>query len=242
MMHQFALWSLILLTLLPIPGTSAPVRTVEVRGDQIVQVKTAIGIATIIQVPDSPTSVVLGDLSAFKVEYLDQAITIKPLRSHAESNLYIHTDWKRFVVHLSTTSKTSADYIVYLKPKALDPPHQAQPIKWRSLPVTASNGSLELRIERLGRSQDGFLFVEFALSSKKAQTFDPASVWLRQKNAARPIQGLYLANLELGPEKSRKGLVSIRERDLDIAAGATLEIQCEKAIKIQLPKVNTWAR
>jgi type IV secretory pathway VirB9-like protein len=70
------------------------VRRVQVQSDQIVTIKTAIGIATIIQVPDRPNSIVVGDLSAFKVEYLDQAITIKPLHSGARSNLYVYTDYR----------------------------------------------------------------------------------------------------------------------------------------------------
>ena len=56
----------------------AHVRRVAVQPDQIVTVRTAIGIATIIQVPDSPNSVVVGDQSAFKVEYLDRAIALTP--------------------------------------------------------------------------------------------------------------------------------------------------------------------
>ncbi|MFN3454280.1 MAG: TrbG/VirB9 family P-type conjugative transfer protein, partial [Pseudobdellovibrio sp.] len=79
---------------------SMRIRRVPVQGDQIVTVKTSIGIATIIQVPDRPNSVVVGDQDSFKVEYLDQAITIKPLTGGAKSNLYIYTDWKRFNVEL----------------------------------------------------------------------------------------------------------------------------------------------
>ena len=87
----------------------ARVRKVPVSGDQIVTVKTAIGIATIIQVPDRPNSVVVGDQESFKVEYLDQAITIKPLHSGAKSNLYVYTDWKRYNVQLTTGSEAIAD-------------------------------------------------------------------------------------------------------------------------------------
>ncbi len=96
---------------------AALVRKFEVKTDQIVIVKTAIGVATIIQVPDRPTSLVVGDSEAFKIEYLDQAITIKPLRSNAKSNLYIYTDWRRFNVQLVTSSESAADYIVYLNAK-----------------------------------------------------------------------------------------------------------------------------
>src|SRR5687768_5746145 len=91
------------------------VRRVVVQGDQIVTVRTAIGIATIIQVPDSPNSDVVGDQSSFKVEYLDRAITIKPLISGAKSNLYVYTDWKRYNVQLISGLESAADFIIYLE-------------------------------------------------------------------------------------------------------------------------------
>ena len=46
---------------------SGRVRKIEVKPDQIVTVKTAVEIATIIQVPDRPNSIVVGDQAAFKV-------------------------------------------------------------------------------------------------------------------------------------------------------------------------------
>ena len=81
---------------------SSRVKKVEVQKDQIVRVNTAVGIATIIQVPDRPNSVVVGDQDAFKVEYLDLAITIKPITPHGKSNLYIYTDYRRFNVELNS--------------------------------------------------------------------------------------------------------------------------------------------
>jgi type IV secretory pathway VirB9-like protein len=84
------LWILLLIGSLP-AFASERVRKIEVKPDQIVTVRTAIGIATIIQVPERPNSIVVGDQAGFKVEYLDQAITIKPLHSGARSNLYTNT-------------------------------------------------------------------------------------------------------------------------------------------------------
>ena len=91
---------------------NAGVRYIPTKKDQIITVKTSLGIATIIQVPDRPTSVVIGDQSAFKVEYLDTAITIKPLITNARTNLYIYTDWQRYNVKLIPTKKTQADYVL----------------------------------------------------------------------------------------------------------------------------------
>jgi hypothetical protein len=102
------LWSMVIMA-------NTKIRRVIVSGDQIVTVKTALGIATIIQVPDRPNSVVVGDQDAFKVEYLDQAVTIKPLQPGAKTNIYIYTDWKRYNVELVSGSESVSDYVVYLE-------------------------------------------------------------------------------------------------------------------------------
>src|SRR5271163_1125096 len=114
-------WLLVLLSFAA-GFAASPARKVRVRKDEVITVRTALGIATIIQVPDQPTSVVLGDSSAFKVEYLNQAITIKPLHGRATSNLYIHTDYERYSVKLVTGQQSVADYVVYLAPYQVPKP------------------------------------------------------------------------------------------------------------------------
>lgn len=58
----------LLIILIPICTYAAPARKLVIHKDEVVTIRTAIGIATIIQVPDQPTSLVLGDSAAFKVE------------------------------------------------------------------------------------------------------------------------------------------------------------------------------
>lgn len=143
----------------------ARVRRVDVIGDQIVTVRTALGIATIIQVPDRPNSVVVGDQDSFKVEYLDQAITIKPLSGGAKSNLYVYTDWKRYNVQLISGSEIVADYVVYLEtpkdnPKEDTRIEKGSSIVWTILKKSIKNDNLRLEINRLGRTKDGVLLVQ----------------------------------------------------------------------------------
>ena len=143
------------------------VRRVQVQNDQIVQVKTAIGIATIIQVPDRPNSIVVGDQSAFKVEYLDQAITIKPIQSGAKSNLYIYTDYRRFNVQLVSGAQVAADYVVYLEqPKEKI---KNNPLTWRPAKNFLKNDSLIFETLRTARTRDGILLVEFKVTSQKSE-------------------------------------------------------------------------
>lgn len=221
------------------------VRKVPVEKDQIVTVKTSIGIATIIQVPDRPNSVVVGDQDSFKVEYLDQAITIKPLVNGAKSNLYIYTDWKRFNVELVTGNEASADYVVYLEsPKAKSPTQSKSTptIKWTDFKNKLRNENLQLVINRVGRASDGILLVEFIITSKKKEEFKPEWLWLTQKGVTCPIHNLFMSALEVTPQKSIKGVMQIREADLATNESMRLELRRKRISYLTIQKVTSWKR
>jgi hypothetical protein len=226
-------------------NASHRVRRVPVQGDQIVTVRTSIGIATIIQVPDRPNSVVVGDQDAFKVEYLDQAITIKPLSGGAKSNLYIYTDWKRYNVELVSGQEAVADYVVYLdnpKEKNVAPSSPEFGIKWTNFKNTLRNDSLQLNVKRVGRAKDGVLLVEFLVSSKKREVFKPEWLWVTQDGETRPIQNLFLSALETYPQRGILGVMQIREADLNTSEPMRLEMRKSKISYLTIQKVNSWKR
>lgn len=216
------------------------VRRVPVNGDQIVTVRTALGIATIIQVPDRPNSVVVGDQEAFKVEYLDQAITIKPIQGGAKSNLYVYTEWKRYNIQLVTGNEASADYVVYLenpKEKVKD----AKPsLTWTPFPSKLSNGNVSLDVNRLGRTRDGILIVEFSLRASKKERVRPEWIWLTQQGGVIPIHNLFLSALELRPGDSVRGMMQILRSDLKEGNSFRVEMRREKTSYLTLPKVASW--
>ena len=214
------------------------VRHVEVSKDEIVSVRTSIGIATIIQVPDRPNSVVVGDQDSFKVEYLDQAITIKPLVGGARSNLYVYTDYRRFNIELITGPQSVADYVVYLKqPKV----KKTDPVSWKRFSNSLTNDSIKLEVKRLGVFGNEMLLVEFNLSSTKKITFKPEWLWLIQSGEIRPIHNLVLNRLDLLPGKKISGLMQIRKSDISPFEAFKLEIKRERTTYLTLPKVNSWS-
>ncbi len=214
------------------------VRTVEVEADQIVTVKTAIGVATIIQVPDRPTSLVAGDSEAFKIEYLDQAITVKPLRSNAKSNLYIYTDWKRFSVQLITSQESAADYIVYLKSRTKKPP-PSDVISWRDVSLDSRIDDLNVRIKRIGKLKGEYVFVEFQLSGKRGEV-DPKWFWLTQRGKPKPVHRLVLSTLSLNRDSAIDGLLQVRLKDISQSEGMTIEIRRKKTLAMRIPKEILW--
>ncbi len=222
------------------------VRRVPVQGDQIVTVKTSIGIATIIQVPDRPNSVVVGDQDSFKVEYLDQAITIKPLVGGTKSNLYIYTDWRRFNVELVSGAESTADYVVYLdipreKPSAKTPSKDFG-VKWTDFKNLLRNDSFTLNVKRVGRTVDGTLLVEFAVTSSQKEAFKPEWIWITQGDGTKPIHNLFMSALEVTPQKPLLGVLQLREADLNINESIRLELRRNKISYLTINKVAAWKR
>lgn len=214
------------------------VRNVEVRDDQIVTVRTSVGIATIIQVPDRPNSVVVGDQDAFKVEYLDHAITIKPLMNSARSNLYVYTDWKRYNVELVTGPQTIADYVVYLRnPKKKV---SSNKIHWRKVNNFLRNGEMKLTVSRVGKLQDQIYLIEFVITSEKSLGFKPEWLWITQDGQHRTIKNLVFNDLKIGPKRPITGLAQIDKSELDSLGPIRLELRTGRTSFLTLPKVESW--
>lgn len=227
----------ILLALSP-TVSGARVRTVEVKKDQIVHVKTALGVATIIQVPDRPSSLVVGDQNAFKVEYLDQAITIKPLHGGARSNLYIYTDYRRFNVQLVTTSEPAADYVVYLASPIEKP--KTPTSGWRSYRNILKNESLTLETKRLANALDGTLLIEFEVRSSIKEKFNPEWLWLTQNGKPKPIQGLALSAQDVSTGRPIKGVIQILRKDVSTDENLRIELRRKKTSYLTIPKGIAW--
>lgn len=214
------------------------IRTVELKKDEIVTVNTALTVATIVQVPDRPLSVVVGDSEAFKVEYLDQAITIKPLSSSARSNLYIYTDYRRFDVALVTGSERSADYVVYLKPKVI-PPKKPEVITWIKVERSFLAEGLLISVRRVAKTK-GFALIEFGLSSKQRVPIDPASFWLTASSRTIPIENLTLPALEIDKGRIVSGLIEMRLEQLSLENSLRFEYRGKKANGVNLPRLKDW--
>lgn len=237
MFSQIALT--IFLFVLPLHTWANPrVRTVEVKKDQIVTVRTALGVATIIQVPDRPNSIVVGDQNAFKVEYLDQAITIKPLHGGARSNLYIYTDYRRFNVQLITAAESLAEYVVYLE----NPQEKikSSAIGWRNYQNLLKNESLTFQTVRLAKTADGILLIEFEVRSQNREKFLPEWLWITQAGQTKSIHNLALSAQELIPGRPVKGIIQVLKSDISTADALRIEVRRKKTSYLTIPKGVAW--
>lgn len=226
------------LLILGLVTAKADVRYIEAKKDQIIAVKTAVGIATIIQVPDRPTSVVIGDQSAFKVEYLDRAITIKPLIPNARTNLYIYTDWQRYNIKLVPTDKNQADFVVYLQPKTIK--QESFSIKWKNFRNHLKSSELRVDVLKLGSTKNGLYLIEFDVQSSKKETFKPEWIWLTQNGRTIPIHKLALNELKLKPDKKLSGLIITKKEDMSTNSPIRFEIRRDKTSYLTIMEPRQW--
>lgn len=215
----------------------AQIRKVAVKEDSILTVKTALGIATIIQVPETIQSAIIGDQSGFKVEYLDRAVTIKPLRWGAKTNLYLVTDKRRHNLRLQTGAQEAADYIVYVQ----NPVRPKPTTKWVRFNKATSQGDLKFTVERIGFTSGGFILLDCSLSTKASQSLrvKPNEIWVKQNNQSRTINSLFLSDVKVDKKTPLKIGVSLAKSDLVIGKPITVEIQNQKTLSINLTE-SLW--
>ena len=218
--------------------SQAEVLHISSKKDQIITVKTALGIATIVQVPDRPTSVVIGDQASFKVEYLHKAITIKPLIAGARTNLYVYTDWQRYNIKLIPTSKVSADYVVYIKPRVVQ--KKPEKIKWSNFSNYLKNEKIKLSISKIGNTKNGLYLIDFDLTSKKNENFKPEWIWLTQNGKTIPIHRLFIDELKLRPGKEVSGLILVKRNDLNRSSPLRVEMRSKKTSYLTIKEPRKW--
>jgi type IV secretory pathway VirB9-like protein len=218
----------------------ANVRTIEVVKDQIITVNTKLGIATLIQLPDRPSSIVIGDQSSFKVEYLDKAVTVKPLIPGARTNLYLYTDLTRFNVELiPVRGGVSPDYVVYLK-NASKKLQDAASVTWRIFRKQTRAKALTLEIKRIGSSKEGSILIDFRVRSQKPKSLTPEALWVIEGGTVRPIQQLYLADTRLSPVSPIDGQLNLRRADFNGNTNLKLEVRSDETLSLTIPKAALW--
>jgi hypothetical protein len=95
---------------------AAQLRIVNAAESEIVDIHTAIGKATRLKFDGRLIDVGLGDQDAFKVEYVGKdSLSIKPLLSKVETNMYVITQYDEFNFTLRSGSSKKVDYRVLVK-------------------------------------------------------------------------------------------------------------------------------
>lgn len=226
------------LSLLLVTTGFTQIRKTQVKEDDILTVKTALGIATILQLPETIQSAIIGDQSGFKIEYLEKAVTIKPLRFGAKTNLYLVTGSRRFNVRLVSGSQEQADYVVYLKKPELPKPET----KWHKVARSAAQRSLKLSVVRIGFTPNGFILVDALLttSQSKSMAIKPESVWVKQVGGSRVMNSLFMSDARVEKSKPLRLGISLAKSDLISGKPITIELSAEESVSLQLTEADLW--
>ncbi len=212
----------------------AHVKATYPKVDELLNIKTAIGIATIVQVPEPIQSAIIGDQSGFKGEYLDRAVTIKPLRHNAKTNLYLVTEKRRYNLTLVPSAQNQADYVVYIKEKVVAPS-----VKWQDFVREVKSENLSLKINRVGISNDGAVLLDGLVSSKTTEYIKPQNVWIYQGTTSRVINSLFLSDRKVTRHRPARFALSVLKSEFDMKSALTLTLKNEKPLSVELPE-SLW--
>lgn len=226
-------------TVLVTTAFAKPTRTLEMSETDIGQVHAALGYSTIIQFDARPTSAVLGDQDAFKVEYVGTSLTIKPLVPGARTNLFVFTDYERFSFRLITGVSAQVDYVVRVKRKKSKSAsssyeetsygEDAESEKMNTVKVnrTANCGSTFLAVESFAYPVGKpWAVVNFAVSQRakgKGFEFKPESLVLVKGKELVPIETLYLETASIpANDTAVKGSLLVRRENPKSSSSLTL--------------------
>lgn len=205
------------------PGLSGSVRFIEATPESVSRVQTALGYSTVVEFQSKPTQAVLGDQDAFKLEYIGNSVTLKPLLPGAKSNLFIFTDFGRFTFLISTGNAAHADFLVRVRFKTVDPERKSRPRGLRrrisvgrkssaqgfALAVHDFDISLESRNPR-----DASLLRFEVSTAERPYAFQPASFGLQMGKRFIPIEQIYLDRLDLSPKSPPvQGTIAVLNQD-----------------------------
>jgi len=225
-------------------------RTVALRDGDVAEVRTAIGYSTILEFETKPTSAVLGDQDAFKVEYIGSSLAVKPLVPSAKTNLFVFTDYDRFNLKLVTGSRDAGDYLVKIRQKKAEVQSQAfesqgtliatgiiglGDVSEKSLVVKKIKKSAKCQGVMLGVVSVGWppsqntLIVDFTLEYLKGgkhtqkRIFEPGDIEILQAGKSVYVESLYLDGLDISDGNTLvNGTVVVRQSDLNRGQPFTL--------------------
>lgn len=227
------------LTVLATNAVAKPTRTLELTETDIGKVQAALGYSTILQFDARPTSAVLGDQDAFRVEYVGNSLTIKPLVPGARTNLFVFTDYERFSFRLMTGASSQVDYAVRVKRKRSKSGsfsddgsygEDAASEKMTTINVgrTASCRSTSLVVESFSYPKaKPWVVVHFAVSqgakAKVGFEFKPEALVLVKGKELVPIETLYLETATiLANDTKVKGSLLVRRESPKNSSGLML--------------------
>jgi len=190
------IWILLLLSQI---ASASLVKELKLKPKDVGIINTAIGYSTVIQLTSKPLNVVIGDQASFRVEFINDSITLKPIKP-AKTNLFIFTENDRFNLTVKTGQPGSVDYVVRLRRVFSDPKNSVVLNK-----IRIQHG-VALVLHRM-TLKDTEAFIDFTVQNNDTKTLslNPELFRIVQNGIVKPIRSLYLASTELKTGRTTSG-------------------------------------
>lgn len=105
------------MSLLNINCFGVGIRTVKVNDTKMEPIKLAMGKASVLRFSEKPKKVVIGNQNYYKVEFIDNDLTIQPL-GDVETNIFVYTPYHTYGFILKVCASCNYDDLVYVKWKS----------------------------------------------------------------------------------------------------------------------------
>ncbi len=213
----------------------ANIKTITPKSDEIIEIKAGLGIATIIQIPDTIQSAIMGDQTAYRIEYVDKAVTIKPLRFGARTNLYLITKDRRYNLRLSVVPQNQAYFIVYVRK-----PEIGSSVKWTTQGKVLSNNDLYLKFVKSSLTSDGFFLLDLTITAKKSLKIQASDFSIYEGSESKVIHSLFLSKTELKKDQKSSVGISLKKSDFGNKALILNYGSGVHELKLEIPKAVLW--
>ena len=97
-------------------------------------------------------------------------------------------------------------------------------------------------IKRIGKSKDGFVVLEFSLTSKMKNFIEPEWFWLKQGKESKSIHSLIFSSREIDSDKPIVAALTLDRRDLSLELAAVIEIKYREGLRLEIPKEFLWRK
>lgn len=203
-----------------------PTRTLVMDDTKVEEIRTAIGISTMLEFGVRPGGAIAGDQDAFKIEYAAGGLTIKPVLPGAKSNLFVFTDYDRYSFRLVTVPQAQADYRVLIKKKrdqsfAVE---SGKALRIKSLGAKKRCREFTLTVKRAAIPiSEKMVIVDFALQTLgKPVTIQPGDFEFLSGDRTLTVSDLILSSLTLDPKAGVLGSAVIQKSEANPGQGIIL--------------------
>lgn len=194
----------------------ASISSVEVTSENVTTVRTALGYSTMLNFDQKPTSAVIGDQDAFKVEFISNSISVKPLLPNARTNLFVFTEYGRYSFRLTCGAADAAQYSINIK-RASRKSAVAAGMSFKKINATSPPGPIVLKVTEIEvPPSKKALLIRYQVQCSDEFDIASATISLTQNGEGLTLQERYTDTKSCGPKNSPSGVAVIRSNHLSL--------------------------